>query len=126
MQRYLRVIPRDLFNEANLLKCLGALYIALETAGDRKAQFDVEDVDRFEIFQNPDDGSIYVGNLPFSINGRRFHLSRPLNSREPFPLYATESWPQSGVEVEPVAVFTSDGKLTPDFKKLITAGGENA
>lgn len=121
MQRYIRVIHRDVFNEANLLKCLGALYIALETAGDHKAQFDVEDVDRFGIFQNPDDGSIYVGNLPFSIHGRRFHLSRPLNSREPYPLYATESWPEIGVGAEPVAVFLPDGRLTSDFKKLIAS-----
>ncbi len=27
---YARVIPRDLFNEANLLKCFGNLYLRLE------------------------------------------------------------------------------------------------
>ena len=29
---YNRVIPRDLFNEANLLKCMGQLYLCLEAA----------------------------------------------------------------------------------------------
>jgi hypothetical protein len=32
---YTRVIPRDLFNEANLLKCIGGLYIALEHVESR-------------------------------------------------------------------------------------------
>lgn len=116
---YIRVIPRDLFNEANLLKCLGALYIALETAGDHAAGFGVEAVERFDIVQNPNDGSIYVENLPFSIGGRFCHLSRPLNSRSPFPLYATLSWPRPGEDDLLVSVFDEDGKLSGAFRSLI-------
>lgn len=116
---YIRVIPRDLFNEANLLKCLGALYIALETVGEHRARFGVEDVDRFDIFQSPDDGSIYVANLPFSIGGIAYHLSRPLNSRAPWPLYAQRSWPGSEDDDSVVPVFDDSGKLSPDFRDLI-------
>ncbi len=35
---YKRVIPRDLFNEANLLKCYGALWIALDNARGHTAK----------------------------------------------------------------------------------------
>jgi len=95
----------------------------METAGDHSAKFDVEDVERFDIWQCPDDGSIYVANLPFSINGRRYHLSRPLNSREPWPLYAVEAWPESGKAAEPVAVFTDSGDFSSEFKKLLQSNG---
>lgn len=117
---YIRVIPRDLFNEANLLKCLGQLYIALENLhGQHRAKYAIEDVERFDIHQSPDDGSIYVANLPFMIDGRIYHLSRPLNSRQPWPLYATLSWPQPGEEQTVTAVFTDEGKLSAEFLKLI-------
>jgi hypothetical protein len=116
---YIRVIPRDLFNEASLLKCLGALYIALETAGDHRAKFGVDDVDRFDIVQNPDDGSLYVANLPFLIGGSPYHLSRPLNSRAPWPLYAQRCWPGDRDDDSVVSVFCEDGKLSGEFLRLI-------
>ncbi len=56
---YLRVIPRDLFNEGNLLKCLGRIYINLESLPGISAEL-VETGGPFHIEQNEDDGSIYV------------------------------------------------------------------
>jgi hypothetical protein len=41
----------------------------------------------FDIVQSQDDGSISVANLPFSVRGRKYRLSRPLNSRQPCPLW---------------------------------------
>lgn len=116
MSNYIRVIPRDLFNEANLLKCLGALYIALENAGAHRAQYEAEAVNRFDIRQNEDDGSIYVANLPFSIAGRTYHLSRPLNSRQPWPLWLSDF---EDPDFEPIQVFEDDGHLSVDFLALI-------
>ena len=113
---YIRVIPRDLFNEASLLKCLGKLYILVENTTDRSAKFDVEDVPAFEIQQDENDGSIYVANLPFSVSGRRVHLSRPLNSREPWPLYL--SLPEDP-DFDTIAVFDETGNLSPDIHSLI-------
>jgi hypothetical protein len=112
---YIRVLPRDLFNEANLLKCLGALWIAVDGKGPA-AQFDVESVEHFDIRQDPNDGSIFVANLPFSMGGRRAHLSRPLNSRNPWPLYI--SFPDYP-EIDVAPVFADDGKLSVEFTLLI-------
>lgn len=112
---YIRVLPRDLFNEANLLKCLGALWICLDGYGTA-ARFDVEDAPVFDIQQDEGDGSISVANLPFSVGGRRCHLSRPLNSRHPWPLYL--SMPDNP-DFEVIAVFDDDGGLSDAMLDLI-------
>jgi hypothetical protein len=114
---YVRTIPRDLFNEANLLKCLGHLFIMLETTSC-KAQFDVEDVPSFDVQQDKHDGSIYVANLPFSVAGRNVHLSRPLNSRSSWPLYL--SLPDDP-DFEPIQVFEETGFFTDAMLTFIDA-----
>lgn len=111
---YVRVLPRDLFNEADLLKCLGHLWILVD--GATNVGFDVEDVPTFDIQQDPSDGSLYVANLPFSMGGRRSHLSRPLNSRDAWPLYI--SFPDHP-DVDVTRVFTETGSLSIEFKMLM-------
>ncbi len=113
---YIRIIPRDLFNEASLLKCLGHLYICLETAGEHSANFDVEDVVAFDIQQNEDDGSIFVANIPFTIEGKTYHLFRPLNSRAPWPLWLSDT---SSFDFDPIKVFNDDGSLSEDMRAII-------
>lgn len=116
---YLRVIPRDLFNEADLLKCLGRLWILLDGlppghhAGFGRCDLDYDGAP-FHIEQDPADGSISVENLLFRINGNRWRLRRPLNSRAPWPLYADR-------HDEEVSVFTESGELTAEFRVLIGA-----
>lgn len=117
MSNYIRVLPRDLFNEANLLECLGALWIAVENSD--RARFTVDDVDSFDIRQSPDDGSIYVANAPFEVNGVRYTLFRPLNSREPWPLLAVQG---DDPDAEYFEVFDSNGKLSQAMCLLILAG----
>lgn len=113
---YIRVLPRDLFNEASLLKCLGQLWLLVDGKAPT-AQFDVEAVEEvFHVIQDPSDGSIYVANLPFSMGGRRAHLSRPLNSREPWPLYI--SFP-GHPEIDVTAVFKEDGSLSHEMNLLL-------
>jgi streptogramin lyase len=113
---YTRVIPRDLFNEANLLKCLGRLWICLENnpraiLGDNDAEHGGEP---FHIEQSDDDGSISVTNVPLHINGFQWRLSRPLNSREAWPLWMTSPDDETH---EPV--FDDNGNLSPEFLALI-------
>jgi hypothetical protein len=110
---YLRVIPRDLFNEANLLKCYGTLWIAIE--GHRQAKFSQECMDSFPIVMRDDDGSLCIDGLFLDVGEAQYRLTRPCNSREPFPLYAerVEFW------ADPVAVFNPDGTLSDEFTKLI-------
>jgi hypothetical protein len=108
--RYRRVLPRDLFNEANLLKCYGKLWILFE--GDPSSGFEEADAPMFDIMQDASDGSLTVANLHFRINGQRYHLSRPLNSRHDWPLYAT---PENG---DSIPVFDDAGELSDEVEAL--------
>ena len=111
---YRRVIPRDLFNEASLLKCLGRLYIVTENLA-AVTIFHSEN-QPFAIDQDQADGSIWCSTVRIEIKGRRYVHRRPLNSREPWPLYV---YPASGDEGDEIDVFDDDGNLSPDFKALI-------
>lgn len=113
---YQRVIPRDLFNEASLLKCYGRLALVLgETAG-HKARLH-HDGGAFEAQQDSADGSLTLWpSVEFIIDGQRpVRLWRPLNSREAWPLYAMI---QDG-EFEEVEVFDQHGFLTDAFRRMI-------
>lgn len=112
---YVRVIPRDLFNEGNLLKCLGRLWCLLdESRGHNARLIESHAGDPFRIEQSDADGSISVANLHFHIAGKKWHLSRPLNSREAWPLYCESA--DNEIQ-EPV--FDDGGWFTAEFKRLI-------
>ena len=111
---YDRVIPRDLFNEASLLKCYGRLYILLED--NRHARYPVDLVRTFDIVQRSSDGFLFIENLPFRIGQSDFRLVRPLNSRHPWPLYAEKI---GDTDFEEVPVFTDAGELAPEMLALI-------
>lgn len=122
---YRREIPRDLFNEAKLLKCLGQL--ALKLKYDPTSRWPTEiwhvtqcdddeedDITRpgFEIRQRPDDGSIYCDNLEVKCCGHVLGFYSPLNSRQPYPLVCSRP---DGED----AVFTDDGALSPEFIRFL-------
>lgn len=111
---YQRVIPRDLFNEASLLKCYGRLYILSETTPGLKVEtaFDYDD-DSFNVEQDPSDGAIYLTNVYVSAAGVGLKLRRPLNSRSAWPLVVVDS------DDEAADVFTDAGDLTPEFLRLL-------
>lgn len=113
---YIRVLPRDLFNEASLLKCYGRLWIILDERRGHSARFVTEDVDHFGIVQRQEDGSLFISNVEFTIAGRRYLLTRPLNSREDWPLYVEDI---DDMDAEPVEVFNSMGYLSPGMCHLI-------
>ncbi len=108
---YLRVVPRDLFNEANLLKCYGRLWILLDRAG-HDAKLDEGCGEAFDIQQDPASGQLTVANLPFTIRGESWNLVRPLNSRGEWPLYAER-------DDECLSVFDQGGNLSDEFSSLI-------
>lgn len=112
---YIRVVPRDLFNEADLLKCLGRLYIELERIGEHFAQLGDTNGAAFDVQQDESSGALEVVNVQLTVFKRRWRLTRPLNSRQPWPLYATDE------EDEEVSVFTESGELSPEFIGLIGA-----
>lgn len=114
---YVRVIPRDLFNEASLLKCWGQLEIALtDKVRDHAATIE-HDGGAFDIVQDQGTGSITVQNLSLIVHGRRRAVFRPLNSREPWPLWV---W---GDE-DDIRVFDTDGQLSADFRAFIGASAQ--
>lgn len=102
---YIRVLPRDAFNEGNLLKCIGMLTLKIEDglAPDWAYRFTGES---FIIQQNQGDGSLVVANIEFIYKGRAVIVFRPLNARELYPLYAQ---PYEGDEFK---VFDEFGRLS--------------
>lgn len=109
---YHRVIPRDLFNDADLLKCIGRLWI-LTDGIDGVFWTNPQARESFQIFQNDDDGSTYVQNVTLYIRNERCRLSRPLNSREPWPLYLT--FPDDSV----IPVFDGQGGLSSEMENFL-------
>lgn len=111
---YVRVLPRDLFNESNLLKCLGRLWIILDETHGHNAKFITEDADCFEIDQSESSGCTYVRNIDFEIAGEAYSLTRPLNARSAWPLYAVNCETD-----DETSVFDNEGNLSADMRALI-------
>lgn len=113
---YRRVIPRDLFNEANFLKCLGGVYIQLESQDWPHVSFeyDEESEKPFYVYQWQDDGSLVCDNIRLFVRGEFITLYRPLNSRQPWPLHFTDLEDIEG------QVFNDDGTFHQEFIDFVT------
>lgn len=112
---YVRVIPRDLFNEASLLKCLGQLWLKTEKFAAHKFLME-QKANGFEVRQDCSTGATYVPSIVITINGKRYGHSRPLNSREPWPLWLVPWFDEDGEEIE---VFNDAGELSAEFLALV-------
>lgn len=116
---YSRVIPRDLFNEAKLLKCLGQLALIIHNGRDKQwgaipaaLQADC-DGRPFVIEQRDSDGGLYAIHPWFTLRGQRLVLYTAYNSQEPYPLLCEMPGP---TEIE---VLDEDGDLTEEFYDYI-------
>jgi hypothetical protein len=112
---YKRVIPRDLFNEANLLKCLGQIALLVHDYGNAYPKLLI-DADYYEtcgasIYQT-DDGELYTNNVSLYIDGAKYTVLRKLNSREAYPVFIIYN-------DEYIDIFTKTGKFSKEFLKLI-------
>jgi hypothetical protein len=107
---YIRVIPRDLFNESKLLKCLGrlALQIHERAAPDGLAVYhNCEESDGFKIQQDKSDGGLFVANLVFTLPGKGVLTFKTLySSKLAYPLIE---------EQEGVFVFDDSGYFSSEF-----------
>jgi hypothetical protein len=116
---YKRVIPRDLFNEASLLKCLG--HLALQINDDHTPE-GLELLHRypesgFPIEMDESDGSIFCSELTLKTpDGRTTALWRSLNSRLSWPLRLLDA------EENDIYVFDEDGYFTAEFKNWVGPG----
>jgi hypothetical protein len=116
---YRRVIPRDLFNEASLLKCYGRLFINLETAGLKDVELN-HDGEAFDVRQDASSGGLFVANVVLKVAGKPCRLHRPLNSRDQWPLYLTDD------DDEELSVFNEDGSFAEEFVQHMKAASEAA
>lgn len=107
---YARVIPRDLFNESKLLKCLGRLCILAESHPTLEIEHDGH---AFTIAQEDWDGSIYVSNVFVLVKGCQIWCRTTLNARDAWPMFASLQ------DDSEVSVFTDSGDLTPEFLALL-------
>jgi|SRR5882762_5453865 len=124
---YLRVIPRDLFNESNFLKCLGQLYLNLDNKGLAALLVHEGEDEYFAVQQNQHTGALYITNITLYVGGEivdgQHHdamvcsLWRPLNSRAAYPLWLTLE------DEDDIAVFNDDGTFSAEMIAFLAAEG---
>lgn len=107
---YPRVIPRDLFNESKLLKCIGRLVLLVH---DNLAPEGIEYEEHGQPFEIAllDEGSLTIANLQLTIKGRPVTFKTTYNSKDNYPLYAEYDYVDYGV-------FEEDGSFSQEFYKL--------
>lgn len=88
---YQRVIPRDLFNESKLLKCIGRLCLLIhDNLTPCKMSFN-DDIDSFEIGLM-DDGHLAIANLDIKIKGKVYLFKTQYNSKSNYPLLVEKDY----------------------------------
>lgn len=117
MTKHNRVIPRDFFNEAKLLKCMGVLSLAiLDCAVPKGVRIVIEESgEPFEVALS-DDGMLFLSNYETFVNGQPVTFGTRYNSKRNFPFFCVD--PDSGEETD---VFDEDGKFAGEFKAAFGA-----
>lgn len=113
---YKRVSPRDMFNEAKLLKCLGRLYLLYHEEMFYKEvtlTHNTEESERFLIELDENNNSLYCSNLYMRIDNKLCELSTAYNSRLHYPLEMKTP------EGEYIYVFDEEGELTEKAALLL-------
>ena len=124
---YQRVIPRDLFNEAKLLKCLGQLSLFILDGIDHSRWSVPEHLrlthytdvtEGFLIEQDESDGSLSCSNVRLTMYIQEIRLSSPYNCKDAYPLqfafHAGDEWIEGDV-------FNDDGNFSGEFQELISS-----
>lgn len=107
-----RVIPRDFFNEAKLLKCMGQFQLCVHDRTTNGVPIAVDfDGEPFQIHQDPLTGNLSVLNYNAFINETLTILYIPYKSKENYPLIANYN-------NEEYYVFDEQGKFMPTFGVL--------
>lgn len=113
---YFRVAPRDLFNEANFLKCLAQLSLDVHEGFLPEIYFDEDEYGDYgvKMTQNQDGDLVLESPLfRFKSDDEELILFRRMNSREPYPLWTID---QDG---DHIRVFYPNGTVTVEFKAFI-------
>lgn len=107
---YDRVLPRDLFNEAKLLKCLGQLCMLIhDELCNLRVYHNTKYYEGFNIQQDASDGGLFVQNLEFTtLSGMPVCVCVILNARSPYPML----FQLHGNEY---LLFNDDGQLSAEY-----------
>jgi hypothetical protein len=107
---YTRVLPRDLFNEAKLLKCIGRLCLLIHDNLTPVPMSFEDSFDPWEGFQVAllEEGALTILNIEIKIKGKPFLFKTTYNSKANFPLYLQ-------YEYVDYPVFDTDGNFDPEF-----------
>lgn len=115
----MRTIPRDLFNQANLMENIARLYIALEEkAKEGILVDDTPDKDSFTMSVDEHNNTQEIEYIFLNIEDERKSIFRYINSRERYSIYIEDGY---GDDLE---IFTESGELSEGF--LEYALGEKA
>lgn len=104
---YCRVIPRDLFNESKLLKCMGRLSLMVHNCKTPRGITIDDTCDPFEIVLW-DAGYLEIANLPVFIHDFHVAFATIYNNKGDYPLYAV-------YDDEFIRVFNDDDGFAPDL-----------
>lgn len=113
---YQRVLPRDLFNEANLLNCLGKLIIMSGETPDLPFELEVREMKEGQPFLIEQDqaGNICATNVRVYINSVKLELVVCSNNRRKFPLELVLE------DMSSVYVFGEDGTFDSEFLEEVS------
>lgn len=111
---YHRVAPRDIFNEANFMKCIGKLTLIMHDTGLEGITFNQDDYAEFGLPMGLDEytGGLVVHGM-FVAHGKFLSIHRPINSREPWPVFIEDD------DGDSIGIFTDDGELSEEFKQWL-------
>lgn len=109
---YMRVIPRDFFNEAKLLNSIGRLTLLMHDglAPDGLQFEENEEGAGFEIGLC-DDGHLMINNITFRVNETALYFKTPYNSKSKFPLLVEYNYTE-------YCVFDDNGNFDKEFIEL--------
>ena len=110
---YRREVPRDLFNEGNLLKCLGMISVSILDNKFYKygLKDELNDFGEGFVIEQTESGDTYCSNyFVYDPEGENIPLYRPLNSRSPWPLLFVNKFEDSLDDV-----FNDDGTFSQEF-----------
>jgi len=110
---YLRVIPRDLFNESKLLKCIGRLVLMIHDGYNINGLLKfTHDEQSFKIGLH-NEGYLQVSNIIFYIKDERVDFVTTYNSKASYPLAAYYKYCE-------YPVFDEQGNYTDEFIEFCT------
>jgi len=115
---YQRVIPRDLFNEAKLLKGWGCIALLVHNEMQPEGvtlEHDTSEHPGFDIAQDPDSADLYITNLILKLYDEKVVIQSSYNSKTPNTLFFIGE--MMGHEGD---VLTDDGKFTDCFLSYCT------